>query len=160
MPSKSRVCLNRLYATKMPLKGLKWPKMPSLTSPDSYPLPCPDPRCNPENHGSERTQKAAKKLRTNHTLKIITKFCSNLVALWWHIFCPFENEIWKCSLNGRRIYGGCTSSPPPLRTFLISWFDFLVLKDTKKIFCKGCQNYLRHLCLKYFKTRSLTGTTK
>ena len=136
MPSKSRVCLNRLYATKMPLKGLKWPKMPSLTSPDSYPLPCPDPRCNPENHGSERTQKAAKKLRTNHTLKIITKFCSNLVALWWHIFCPFENEIWKCSLNGRRIYGGYTSPPPLYELFWFLGLIFWFLKIRKRFFAR------------------------
>ena len=36
---------------------------------------------------------------------------------------------------------------PPLRTFLIS--DF-VLQDTKNIFCKCYQNYLRHLRLKFF----------
>ena len=36
---------------------------------------------------------------------------------------------------------------PPLRTFLIS--DF-VLKDTKTLFCKCYQNYLRHLWLRFF----------
>jgi len=35
----------------------------------------------------------------------------------------------------------------PFTNFLIS--DF-VLKDTKKIFCKCYQNYLRHLWLKFF----------
>ena len=53
---------------------------------------------------------------------------------------------------GRRIYGGrCTS---PFANFLIS---DLVLQDTKKIFCKCYQNYLRHLWLKFFIFRLVEG---
>ena len=52
--------------------------------------------------------------------------------------------LFSSKINGRRIYGGCT---PHFMNFFIS--DF-ILKDTKKIFCKCYQNYLRHLWLKSF----------
>ena len=44
--------------------------------------------------------------------------------------------------NGRRIFGGYT----PLKELNLC----LTSLDTKKIFCKCYQNYVRHICLKFF----------
>ena len=47
------------------------------------------------------------------------------------------------SINGRRIYRGCT---PPF----VNFFDFW-LSSSKRFFCQCYQNYLRHPWLEFFK---------
>ena len=83
----------------------------------------------------------------------IPNWLSILKDILWEVYFNFQSNIEITGYlphivykNRRRIYEGVHTSTP-LRSFLISDFVF---QDTKKIFCKCYQNYLRYLWLKFF----------